>query len=59
MAALAMIVGNLTALRQTNIKRMLAYSSIAHVRLPAHGTGSPHRTRPGRHDVLSVLCTCS
>jgi len=30
MAALAMIVGNLTALRQTNIKRMLAYSSIAH-----------------------------
>lgn len=30
MAALAMIVGNLTALRQDNIKRMLAYSSIAH-----------------------------
>ncbi len=29
-AALAMIVGNLTALRQDNIKRMLAYSSIAH-----------------------------
>ncbi|TVQ66663.1 MAG: NADH-quinone oxidoreductase subunit N [Balneolaceae bacterium] len=30
MAAMAMIVGNLTALRQDNIKRMLAYSSIAH-----------------------------
>jgi NADH-quinone oxidoreductase subunit N len=30
MAALAMIVGNLTALRQDNIKRMLAYSGIAH-----------------------------
>ncbi|SMO64507.1 NADH-quinone oxidoreductase subunit N [Fodinibius sediminis] len=30
MAALAMIVGNLTALMQDNIKRMLAYSSIAH-----------------------------
>ena len=30
MAALAMILGNLTALRQDNIKRMLAYSSIAH-----------------------------
>jgi NADH-quinone oxidoreductase subunit N len=30
MAALAMIVGNLTALKQDNIKRMLAYSSIAH-----------------------------
>lgn len=30
MAALAMILGNLTALKQDNIKRMLAYSSIAH-----------------------------
>lgn len=30
MAALAMVLGNLTALRQDNIKRMLAYSSIAH-----------------------------
>ncbi len=29
-AALTMIVGNLTAISQTNIKRMLAYSSIAH-----------------------------
>jgi NADH-quinone oxidoreductase subunit N len=30
LAILTMIVGNFTALRQTNIKRMLAYSSIAH-----------------------------
>ena len=30
MAASAMILGNLTALKQDNIKRMLAYSSIAH-----------------------------
>ena len=30
MAALTMTVGNLAALRQTNLKRMLAYSSIAH-----------------------------
>lgn len=30
MAALAMIVGNLMALKQDNIKRMLAFSSIAH-----------------------------
>ncbi|MEX0769604.1 MAG: NADH-quinone oxidoreductase subunit N [Balneolaceae bacterium] len=30
MAAMAMIVGNLAALRQDNIKRLLAYSSIAH-----------------------------
>jgi NADH-quinone oxidoreductase subunit N len=29
-AALTMIVGNLIALRQTNVKRILAYSSIAH-----------------------------
>jgi NADH-quinone oxidoreductase subunit N len=30
MAALTMTVGNVTALRQRNVKRMLAYSSIAH-----------------------------
>jgi NADH-quinone oxidoreductase subunit N len=30
LAVLTMIVGNLTALRQTNLKRLLAYSSIAH-----------------------------
>jgi NADH-quinone oxidoreductase subunit N len=30
LAALSMIVGNLVAVAQTNIKRMLAYSSIAH-----------------------------
>lgn len=30
LAALTMTVGNLVALRQTNIKRLLAYSSIAH-----------------------------
>jgi len=31
MAAATMTYGNLVALRQTNVKRMLAYSSIAHV----------------------------
>ena len=31
LAALAMIVGNLTAIVQTNIKRMLAYSSVAQI----------------------------
>ncbi len=31
LAALTMIVGNLVALVQTNLKRLLAYSSIAHV----------------------------
>jgi NADH-quinone oxidoreductase subunit N len=43
-AFLSMTVGNLAALRQENIKRMLAYSSIAHagyvmVGLPALGLG--------------------
>ena len=31
MSALSMVVGNLIALSQTNIKRMLAYSTISHV----------------------------
>lgn len=31
MAAVTIVVGNLTALVQTNIKRLLAYSSVAHV----------------------------
>jgi NADH-quinone oxidoreductase subunit N len=30
LAALTMVIGNVLAIRQTNIKRMLAYSSIAH-----------------------------
>ena len=30
LAALTMIVGNLAAIRQSSIKRLLAYSSIAH-----------------------------
>ncbi len=29
-AAASMIIGNTVALRQTNVKRMMAYSSIAH-----------------------------
>ena len=31
LAALSMVVGNLLAIAQTNIKRMLAYSTISHV----------------------------
>lgn len=31
MTAMTLLIGNLGALRQTNVKRMLAYSSIAHV----------------------------
>jgi len=48
LAALTMIVGNVLALAQTNLKRMLAYSSIAHtgyllvgVASAAHTAGDP------------------
>lgn len=46
LAVLTMTVGNITALRQDNIKRMLAYSSIAHAGyalvglVAANGTGT-------------------
>jgi NADH-quinone oxidoreductase subunit N len=45
MAALSIVLGNLAAIAQTNIKRMLAYSTISHMgfillgMLPASGTG--------------------
>jgi NADH-quinone oxidoreductase subunit N len=34
LAAITMTVGNLLALKQTNIKRLLAYSSVAHAGIP-------------------------
>ncbi len=39
LGALNMIIGNLMALRQTQIKRMLAYSSISHVGYMITGLG--------------------
>lgn len=49
-AALTMIIGNLAALAQTNIKRMLAYSAIAHAGyvLVGFATG-------GREGIESVM----
>jgi NADH-quinone oxidoreductase subunit N len=46
LAVLTMTVGNITALRQDNIKRMLAYSSIAHAGycLVGFAAGSPTGT---------------
>ena len=46
-AVLTMLVGNLAALVQTNVKRMLAYSSIAHAGyiLVAFAAGYRHRHR--------------
>ncbi len=36
-SAVTMTFGNLGALHQTNLKRLLAYSSIAHAGYTAHG----------------------
>ena len=52
LAALTMTLGNLVALQQDNVKRMLAYSSIAHtgymlVGFAAYGAGQ-HRGHGGR-----------
>lgn len=51
-AALTITVGNLAALRQENIKRMLAYSSVSHagillVGVIAVGLGDPASAQPG------------
>ncbi len=60
MSILTMTVGNIVALRQTNIKRMLAYSSISHagyimigvIASMSHATGS---TGPDNGPVLFYL----
>ena len=60
LAALTMTVGNLAALGQDNIKRMLAYSSIAHtgyimVGLTVYGGGDRPGRPGGRHPGRAVL----
>lgn len=52
LAAATMTIGNIAALRQDNIKRMLAYSSVSHagvilVGIVATGLVSPDRAQPG------------
>ena len=55
-AIVSMIVGAVLGLTQTDLKRMLAYSSIAHAGLPAHRRHRAGRRRRGLrpvgHDVL-------
>ena len=46
LAALSMTIGNLGALQQKNVKRMLAYSSIAHAGYLLVGV---HCAAPGGH----------
>jgi NADH-quinone oxidoreductase subunit N len=61
MAALTMLAGNTLALMQQNVKRILAYSSVAHsgymlVALTAGpGTGEAHVISPLRNGLSAVL----
>ena len=52
LAVLTMTLGNLAASRQTNLKRMLAYSSIAHAGYIAGRTGRGHQRGRQRRAVL-------
>jgi NADH-quinone oxidoreductase subunit N len=58
LAAITMTLGNLVALTQTNVKRMLAYSSIAHTRymlvgLAAFGAVAVGSSEPGAGTAAS------
>ncbi|MFQ5607063.1 MAG: NADH-quinone oxidoreductase subunit N [Candidatus Zixiibacteriota bacterium] len=57
LAALTMIVGNLLALKQSNIKRMLAYSSIAHAGyiLVALTVGGKSAVASGMYYLMSYM----
>jgi NADH-quinone oxidoreductase subunit N len=60
-AALTMIVGNVVALAQSNVKRMLAYSSIAHAGYimiaVAAAVDSPNAIPAGLYYMLAYLFT--
>jgi NADH-quinone oxidoreductase subunit N len=58
LAALTMILGNVVAIMQTNIKRLLAYSSIAHagyILMAVAAAGNPAVTNQGVHAALIYL----
>ncbi len=55
LAALTMIVGNLLALPQRNVKRMLAYSSIAHAGYVLVGVAAMFARGGGEEGKLGVL----
>ncbi len=60
LAALTMILGNFVALRQMNIKRMLAYSSIAHagyILMAVAAAGDPAVGNQGVQAALIYLLT--
>lgn len=53
MAVLSMVIGNITAIAQTNIKRMLAYSTISHIGFLLLGFLSFSPTNP--NGVISAM----
>lgn len=62
LSATTMLVGNISALAQTNIKRMLAYSSVAHAGYLMMGlvaesttTGYPILSSPGANGIMFYL----
>ena len=55
LATLTMTLGNLVALTQDNVKRMLAYSSIAHTGYMLVGPGGVGRGPAGRSDGIQAL----
>ncbi len=57
MAVLTMTVANLVAGRQTSVKRMLAYSSIAHAGYALVGVVATMRSADGQASVLFYLLT--
>ncbi len=55
LAALTMIVGNIAAVTQGNIKRMLAYSSIAHAGYLIMAFVSYDQVSAGKNGIASIL----
>jgi NADH-quinone oxidoreductase subunit N len=58
LAAVTMIVGNVSAIAQSNVKRMLAYSSIGHagyILMGVLGAGSPDASARGVQGLLFYL----
>jgi NADH-quinone oxidoreductase subunit N len=57
LSAITMVVGNLLALAQKNVKRMLAYSSIAHAGYLLAGIASTLNTNQSANSVVFYLAT--
>src|SRR5207244_813863 len=53
-AILTMVVGSVLALSQTDVKRMLAYSSIAHAGFLLTGFAGAHQLTAGKNELTSL-----